>query len=306
MTIDVVVPFFANAKRIRPTLDAILSQRIPEELQLNLIVVDDGTPDEGASAEHLRTLYPEARVLRLEKNGGRSQARNVGVAAGTGEYVMNLDSDCVLQGARVLAGHIARLKQCDVSIGSVVSDANGAWRELGNRTSVERSAAAQAGLMTLLTTAHVVMKRSAFETVGGYSAAYRHYGFEDRDLLSRLDTAGFKLTFTADLVAVERHRPNLPAYAHKARMAGKHTAVIFRRDHPELYAMTPYHRLDVGLHGWLRPAAVVARALLPGLIRIGDHAIGWTLLPLGLRVLIVRSLFATSFMVGTAEAARDS
>jgi glycosyltransferase involved in cell wall biosynthesis len=303
--VDVVVPFYANAESIRATLDAILGQHLPDGLRSNLIVVDDGTPDNGESAARLRVAHPQAHVLRLEQNVGRSMARNHGVGAGAGQYVMLLDSDCVLQQKEALASHVARLEQCDVSIGTVTSRAPGVWSELGNRAAAKRTADAESGILTLLTTAHVVMKRATFEAVGGFAAAYRYYGFEDRDLLGRLAAAGFRLAHSADLVAIEHDQPNLPGYVHKARMAGKHTAGLFRRDHPDLYAMTPYYRLDVGVHGWLRPFAALVKVVLPAAIRVGDRAIYWAQLPMGLRVLIVRSLFAGSFMVGSAERTRE-
>jgi GT2 family glycosyltransferase len=63
----------------------------------NPIVVDNGSSD--GSAELIEAGVPEATVIRLGSNTGFAHACNVGVAAGTGEYVFLLNPD-----AEIVAG----------------------------------------------------------------------------------------------------------------------------------------------------------------------------------------------------------
>ncbi|MEY2795116.1 MAG: putative glycosyltransferase EpsH [Planctomycetota bacterium] len=68
-----------------------------EHSPFELIVVDDGSPDDTADAvEELLAHAPfPCRVLRNEKNLGANRSRNRGVRAARGEFVAFLDSDCI-------------------------------------------------------------------------------------------------------------------------------------------------------------------------------------------------------------------
>ena len=107
------------------------------------------------------------------------------------------------------------------------------------------------------------------------------------------------------MIAVETDNPNLLGYIRRARLAGRHTAAVFRRDHPDLYARTPQSKFDVSRRPWLRPIALLARLTLPALVAVGQRVIDWSFVPVGLRILVIRTLFAASYMVGTAEGERS-
>ena len=88
--ISVIVPVY----KVEPYLDRCV-QSIVEQTYTNLeiILVDDGSPDNcpamcDAWAERDRRI----KVIHKE-NGGLSDARNVGMAAATGEYIAFVDSD---------------------------------------------------------------------------------------------------------------------------------------------------------------------------------------------------------------------
>jgi GT2 family glycosyltransferase len=62
---------------------------------LEVVVVDNGSRD--GSLERIARGYPDTRVLRLGRNTGFSHALNTGIAATTGEYVLSLNFDVVLE-----------------------------------------------------------------------------------------------------------------------------------------------------------------------------------------------------------------
>lgn len=74
--VGVVVPLYNGARFIRATLEAILSQT---HRRLEVIVVDDGSEDEGISI--VRTLLGDPRLaLASRPNGGVARARNTGLS----------------------------------------------------------------------------------------------------------------------------------------------------------------------------------------------------------------------------------
>lgn len=93
MKLSVIIPAYNCADTIGATLNSVLTQ---QEVDLELIVVNDGSTD------GTQTLLEEyaARDERLRPlqipNGGPSNARNVGIREATGDYLTFVDSDDLL------------------------------------------------------------------------------------------------------------------------------------------------------------------------------------------------------------------
>ncbi len=88
--ISVIVPVYKAEKYIEACTAAILGQTEPD---LELLLVDDGSPDEsGAICDRLADTDERIRVIH-KPNGGASSARNRGLSEATGRYVMFCDSD---------------------------------------------------------------------------------------------------------------------------------------------------------------------------------------------------------------------
>lgn len=89
MLLSVVIPFYHVEKYIGQCLK--LAGQLTD---CELLLVDDCGSDASAqiASDFCRT-HPCARVIRREKNGGLSAARNMGLAQAKGEYIYFLDSD---------------------------------------------------------------------------------------------------------------------------------------------------------------------------------------------------------------------
>ncbi|SFV17023.1 glycosyltransferase [Pseudoduganella namucuonensis] len=88
-TVSVVIPVYNGAPFIARTIKSVLAQSLrPQEI----IVVDDGSIDD--TARLLSQFADEIRVVSIP-NGGVSNARNVGFAVATGDYIAFLDADDV-------------------------------------------------------------------------------------------------------------------------------------------------------------------------------------------------------------------
>jgi len=85
----------------RPTLDAALASVLAEdEVPLELILVDNGTPGGVADVLGPWANHPALRVLRLEENEPIAAAHNEGLAAARGEFVTFVDDDDVVPRGR--------------------------------------------------------------------------------------------------------------------------------------------------------------------------------------------------------------
>ena len=122
MNLSIIVPIYNVAPYLRKCVDSLLAQDISD---YEIILVDDGSTDdsgwiadeivrevkgerlevkgeENSKADMLAstpyTLHPtpEVKVIH-QSNAGLSAARNTGIAAATGDYIMFVDSDDYLQ-----------------------------------------------------------------------------------------------------------------------------------------------------------------------------------------------------------------
>lgn len=88
--ISVVIPVYNSAKYLRECLDSICNQSFSD---WEIIAVDDGSPDESpAILDEYANRENRIHVIH-KKNGGVSAARNDGLMAATGDYVLFVDSD---------------------------------------------------------------------------------------------------------------------------------------------------------------------------------------------------------------------
>ena len=88
--ISVIIPVYKVEKFIHACVTSVLQQTYEN---LEVILVDDGSPDQcPAICDQYAAQDDRVRVIHQE-NQGVSVARNTGIAAACGDYVMYLDSD---------------------------------------------------------------------------------------------------------------------------------------------------------------------------------------------------------------------
>lgn len=88
--VSIIIPVYNVEKYLPKCLDSVLGQTYAD---LEIICVDDGTPDRSA-AVILSYAEKDGRIkLISQKNQGLSGARNTGIKSATGEYIVFLDGD---------------------------------------------------------------------------------------------------------------------------------------------------------------------------------------------------------------------
>lgn len=94
MKLSIIVPVYGVAKYLPKCVDSLLAQDISD---YEIILVDDGSTDECPQiCDQYAEQYSNIKVIH-QANAGLSAARNTGIAAATGDYIMFVDSDDYLQ-----------------------------------------------------------------------------------------------------------------------------------------------------------------------------------------------------------------
>lgn len=90
MIFSIIVPIYNVEKYLRCCVDSVLAENFAD---YEMILVDDGSPDGcGKICDEYAGKYPHIKVIHKE-NGGLSDARNAGIRAAKGDYLIFLDSD---------------------------------------------------------------------------------------------------------------------------------------------------------------------------------------------------------------------
>lgn len=88
--VSVIVPVYNVEKYLGKCIESIIEQ---DYSNLEIIIVDDGTPDNsGKIADDYAKKDDRIKVIHKE-NGGVASARNVGMDAAVGEFILFVDSD---------------------------------------------------------------------------------------------------------------------------------------------------------------------------------------------------------------------
>lgn len=91
---SVIIPIYNVEEYLEETLNSIINQTIGFEDNIQLVLINDGSPDnsEGICLKYKRE-YPDNIVYFKQKNSGVSVARNKGIELAEGEFINFLDSD---------------------------------------------------------------------------------------------------------------------------------------------------------------------------------------------------------------------
>lgn len=185
--------------------EALTSAAAQTWSNLEIIVVDDGSPDEDAVRRSVGRVAG-ARLLR-QPPSGVSIARNVGVAASSGEFLAFLDDDDRWRKDRIELQVVALLEAPD----SVASYC--AMRTIDAAGTKELAPADQVAVTSRLDIASrrtgiilpgLVIRRSAFAAAGGFHSRIRLA--QDFDLILRLAELG-DMTFVPETLVDYRASP---------------------------------------------------------------------------------------------------
>ncbi len=231
--VSVVVCAFNAADTIDDCLSSLTRLTYPS---VEVIVVNDGSRDATAS---IARRHAGVRVIDTP-NGGLSAARNVGLAAATGEIVAYTDAD-----ARVDPDWLTYLVQP-----MLLSDVAGAGGP--NVVPPDDPWVAQCVARAPGGPSHVMLddriaehvpgcnmafRRDALLSIDGFNPVYLRAG-DDVDICWRLQARGLRIGFAPAALVWHHHRPSVKAYWHQQVGYGEGEAWLDAH-HPEKFLGRP-------------------------------------------------------------------
>lgn len=301
--LDIVIPSYNSGTTLRQTLDGVLSQSYSESWQPRVTVVDDSSTDH--SFEHLpKNILDTVQIIKLEQNMGRSIARNIGAHSGNGDYILFLDSDCEPKNHKCFQTLINNLhNQYDVLYASVQTKGSGFWANYFNKLSSKREEIALQGSLQGFTSQYFIVSRNYFESSGSFNENYQTYGFEDIDLILRLQNSGAKIGYIPESVVFHEEVGNLSMITNKLMEAGQFSSVIFESSHPSEYRKMKYGRIDARLNPiTIKPLIYILLPFYKPIIFVNDALIRNKLFPTSLKSVIVKLSSALAYSIGTLKA----
>lgn len=113
MKFSIILPVYNVEKHIKQCIDSIINQTYTD---YEIVVVNDQTPDNSMQiVQEFAETYPEKFNIINQQNKGLGGARNTGVYAAKGEYILFVDSDDYIESntLQVLYGYIQK-NPCDI------------------------------------------------------------------------------------------------------------------------------------------------------------------------------------------------
>lgn len=176
--ISIVIPCFNDVQFIEQAVNSALNQTY---LNKEVIVVDDGSNFK--TKEVLKKLEPKITKLITQENQGQSKARNIGIEASKGEYILVLDSDDFFESSFCEKAIDVFLKNNLVEI--VTCDTNRIFENHSTNIFKPRGGKIDAFLLNNCAMGSSMFKKSNWEKVQGYDEEMRS-GFEDWEFYIRL------------------------------------------------------------------------------------------------------------------------
>jgi glycosyltransferase involved in cell wall biosynthesis len=184
-TISVVIPAYNAAPYVSRAIESALAQTVPP---LEVIIVDDGSSDD--TAEVVAAYQPRVRLLR-QANGGPASARNHGVRESHGDWIALLDADDswlpkklerqlgFVENPEVAIVHCMREDKLEPRLPDFITfDLLWEYNYICNSS--------------------VIVRRSAFDEVGGFDEDRDLISLEDYNLWLRLVSADWKIATCHD------------------------------------------------------------------------------------------------------------
>jgi dolichol-phosphate mannosyltransferase len=208
-TLSIVIPAYNEERFIGTLLERIRAVDLSVVgLTKEIIVVDDGSRDRTVE---IASAFPDVRVHRMPRNGGKGQAVRAGIGLATGEYLIIQDADLEYDPQ----DYILMIRALQANRGDIVYGS----RYLGRGRHENQSLAAYLGGRSLSLVALLFTGTYLTDTVTAYKL------FRRRDLASvTFETSGFELDheITARLLARGLRIVEVPiAYHPRSRAEGK-------------------------------------------------------------------------------------
>ncbi len=256
--VSVVICAYNAENTMAACLDSLRALRYPAT---EVVVVDDGSTDRtGAIADG----YEGFHVIHQE-NKGLSAARNVGMAASTGDIIAYTDSDCVVDpdwlhylvatflssGLSAVGGPNLPPPEDSFVASCVAASPGGPLEVLLDDEEAEH-----------IPGCNMAFRREVLEEIGGFDPVYRAAG-DDVDVCWRLQNRGYRIGWSPAAMVWHFRRNTVKAYIGQQRGYGKAEALLYFR-HPRRFNALGYARWRGRIYGGVSSILSLARPVVYG------------------------------------------
>ena len=225
---SVIVLGWGGEPYIATCLTALQRQTYPA---LEIIVVDNGSPDR--TAEIVERDFPQARLIRTGRNLGVAGGNNVGLKAARGQVCVLINADVEVYPDWL--EYLVHAIQADPSIGIAGAKLlypDGTIQFAGGRIEGPRGRANHLGWHELdrgqwdilgdvdfVTGASLAIARQALDQIGYEDERFFPIDYEDPDMSYRARSAGFRVVFAPQAVAIHRESKTSEATSLSRRLS---------------------------------------------------------------------------------------
>jgi GT2 family glycosyltransferase len=215
---SIVLVCWNNKDYLDPCLKSLYDAGL--ENSFDVIVVDNGSTD--GSQEMLREKYPDVKIIQNDHNVGLGKASNQGIEATTGEFILLLNNDTIVNKhaldslANFMREHPdagavgGKLLNPDGSFQSGYGDFSTLWEEFliairlgelskpGYPLHGDSDTVCEVGWMS---SANLLVRRKTLDDIGMLDESYFIYG-DETDLQYRMHQAGWKVYYIPDATTI--------------------------------------------------------------------------------------------------------
>ena len=243
-TCDIIIPTWQSEATIEEVLSALLSQQLPPDWKIQVIISDDGSTDDSlVLADQLCRHHSWPYQIIHGAHTGAAGARNRGLAQSQADLIVFLGADIILRPGALLAhltwhhrhpatkiaalGHIAwdpRLKPSPFMEWLVHGGPQNDFDSLlGQRLAAPHR---------FWYGSHLSVKR-ALLIKDTFAEVFQRYGWEDAELGRRLESRGVNLHVLFTARALHRHN-YLPQDVLRRQQQVGQNLHVYQRLHPSL------------------------------------------------------------------------
>lgn len=306
MLINIVIPAFNAEQTISRLIFSLDKQRAlassePKHKIAVTIVNDASTDKTGELIESLSPAHFTLYTIHNAENIGRGLSINTAANTIPSEYLLLIDADCEAKDNNYINGFLDAInKGKSLVFAGMLDPAPNFWGLYFNASQDRKSIDEPTGFSTT----NVLIRRTLFIEAGGFYEEYKSYGFEDRDLLLRLiqqlPKQQEEIAYNSLSPLVHHTTESVESYCQKQYLAGKHASTVFRKRFPVEYRKMHYCKVDQNELRMFSVRLMQFSALfLPLYKRITSMVIYFGVLPLKLRIVLVRICAGLSYFNGT-------
>ncbi len=205
--VSIIIPCFNHGKYINEAVDSVLNQTFQD---FEIIIINDGSTDDFTNQILQNYRKEKTKVIHIE-NSGVASARNIGIQAASGKYILPLDAD-----DRILPQYLEKAvlaMEQNEKLGIVYCKARFFGAMTHNWELKPYSLDVMLDGNCIFSTA--LFRRSSWEKVGGYKAQMDK-GLEDYEFwLSLIENGAQVLQIPEILFEYRKHNTSRTTVSNK-------------------------------------------------------------------------------------------